>query len=145
MELKSVQTHFSHLQVNIDPANLGFYRDLFGFLGWTPIMENESMIGLGSGGAESRRFESLWFIAAANGSSNDYDGAGMNHIGISADSQSDIDATAAYLGEHGVAPLFETPRHRPDFAGDEDQTYYQVMFESPDRVLFEVVYTGPKT
>jgi hypothetical protein len=25
-----------------------------------------------------------------------------------------------------------------------DKTYYQVMFESPDRILFEVVYTGLK-
>ena len=40
--------------------------------------------------------------------------------------------------------LFETPRHRPDFAHGEDTTYYQVMFESPDRILFEIVYTGPK-
>ncbi len=37
-----------------------------------------------------------------------------------------------------------TPRHRPEFSQGPDQTYYQVMFESPDRVLFEVVYTGPK-
>jgi hypothetical protein len=49
-----------------------------------------------------------------------------------------------YLREHNVQPLFETPRHRPEFSAGPDQTYYQVMFESPDRILFEVVYTGPK-
>ena len=27
----------------------------------------------------------------------------------------------------------------------ESETYYQVMFESPDKVLFEVVYTGAKS
>jgi hypothetical protein len=39
--------------------------------------------------------------------------------------------------------LFETPRHRPEFSS-EDSTYYQIMFESPDRILLEFVYTGPK-
>ena len=27
--------------------------------------------------------------------------------------------------------------------GDAQSTYYQVMFESPDHILFEVVYIGP--
>jgi hypothetical protein len=48
------------------------------------------------------------------------------------------------LRERGVGLLFGTPQHRPEFAQGEDQTYYQVMFESPDRILLEVVYTGPK-
>jgi hypothetical protein len=69
----------------------------------------------------------------------------MNHLGIGAASQVDVDAAVAYLAERGVAALFETPRHRPEFSGSEEQTYYQVMFESPDRILFEVVYTGPKS
>jgi hypothetical protein len=60
-------------------------------------------------------------------------------------SQADVDQVAAYLGERGVAALFETPRHRPEFSGDASQTYYQVMFETPDRILVEVVYTGPKS
>ena len=44
----------------------------------------------------------------------------------------------------GVQPLFDTPRHRPEFRDDPKETYYQVMFESPDKVLFEVVYSGLK-
>ena len=69
----------------------------------------------------------------------------MDHLGIGTASQADVDAVAAYLAERGVAALFETQRHRPEFGGGEEQTYYQVMFESPDRILFEVVYTGPKS
>ena len=61
-----------------------------------------------------------------------------------APTQADVDATVGYLEKQGVAALFETPRHRPDFATSETDTYYQVMFESPDGVLSEVVYTGPK-
>ena len=40
--------------------------------------------------------------------------------------------------------LFETPRHRPEFAESDGHTYYQVMFASPDGILFEIVYVGPK-
>ncbi|MGI8926713.1 MAG: hypothetical protein ACR2HN_08740 [Tepidiformaceae bacterium] len=69
----------------------------------------------------------------------------MNHLGIAAESQAAVDAVVQYLGEHSLKPLFETPRHRPEFAVSETATYYQVMFESPDRVLLEVVYTGPKS
>jgi catechol 2,3-dioxygenase-like lactoylglutathione lyase family enzyme len=69
---------------------------------------------------------------------------GLNHLGIAAESIADVDATVRYLEDRGIPALFETPRHRPDFSQDEKSTYYQVMFESPDRILFEVVYTGPK-
>jgi catechol 2,3-dioxygenase-like lactoylglutathione lyase family enzyme len=76
---------------------------------------------------------------------NDYDGPGMNHLAIGTEAQADVDATVDYLRGHGVELLFETPRHRPEFSRSDDQTYYQVMFESPDRILLEVVYTGPKS
>jgi catechol 2,3-dioxygenase-like lactoylglutathione lyase family enzyme len=68
----------------------------------------------------------------------------MNHLGIAVDSQAEVDQAAAYLAGKGIEALFETPRHRPDFASSEKDTYYQVMFKSPDNILFEVVYTGPK-
>ncbi len=68
----------------------------------------------------------------------------MNHLAIGAETVEDVDAVADYLRQREVTALFETPRHRPDFAFMEGETYYQVMFESPDRILFEVVYTGPK-
>ena len=62
--------------------------------------------------------------------------------------RSDVDAAVDYLRERGITPLFETPRHRPEIiegtGGPDGHTYYQVMFASPDNLLFEVVYTGPK-
>ena len=69
----------------------------------------------------------------------------LNHLGIRTATQADVDSAAAYLHEHGIALLFDTPRHRPEFAGSEEQTYYQIMFETPDRILIEIVYMGPKT
>lgn len=129
----------AHLQVNIDYENVGFYRELIQFFGWETAWDEAPVLG-----CAGKNGVSLWFIGGANGAENDYDGRGVNHVGISVGSQSDVDEVAAFLSERGVEALFDTPRHRPEFSGGEDQTYYQVMFETPDRVLIEVVYTGPK-
>jgi catechol 2,3-dioxygenase-like lactoylglutathione lyase family enzyme len=135
-----MQTHLGHIQFNVRPENVAFYKNLLTFLGWQLIYENEGMLGVGG-----KSDDSLWFLGQAKDVVNDYDGPGMNHLGLGAASQADVDAAAAYLTEHDVALLFETPRHRPEFAQSTEHTYYQVMFESPDRILFEVVYTGPKS
>jgi len=134
-----MQTLLYHLQINVRPANLPFYRDLMAFLGWQTLYSDDGMFGAGDANGAS-----LWFIGQVKDVANDYDGPGLNHIGIRPAAQADVDAVVGYLKAHNVAALFDTPRHRPEFASGEDQTYYQVMFESPDRVLFEVVYTGPK-
>jgi catechol 2,3-dioxygenase-like lactoylglutathione lyase family enzyme len=134
-----MQTHLGHIQFNVQAANLPFYKDLMAFLGWQPIHADDGMLGVGGPGGTS-----LWFIGQAKAVHNDYDGPGMNHLAIGAQSQADVDAAAAHLAERGVPLLFETPRHRPEFSQNDEHTYYQVMFESPDRILLEVVYTGPK-
>jgi hypothetical protein len=48
------------------------------------------------------------------------------------------------LGDKGVELVFGTPCNRPDHADSENHLYYSAMFESPDRILLEVVYTGLK-
>lgn len=134
-----MQTDLQHIQILIRAVNIPFYKDLFSFLGWTLVHADESMMGvLGQGGV------TLWLTGWAKELNNDYDGPGMNHIAIGTKTQKDVDAAADYLKEKGVPHLFDTPRHRPDFVSKEGHTYYQVMFESPDRILFEIVYTGPK-
>lgn len=134
-----VKSRFGHLQVNIHPENVGFYKDLFSFLGWDVIYDNPNMVGVGIASGES-----LWFGKGIKDLANDYDGIGVNHIAIGVEAQGMVDETVAYLQAHGVPALFETPRHRPEFSMGEGNTYYQVMFESPDRILFEVVYIGAK-
>ena len=134
-----MQTKLSHIQVNVRAENLPFYKDLMAFLGWQSLYDDANMLGVAGQSGDS-----LWFVGEAKEVGNDYDGPGMNHLGIGAQSQADVDAVVAYLNDLGVAALFETPRHRPEFAESEEHTYYQVMFESPDRILWEVVYTGPK-
>jgi Bacteriophytochrome (light-regulated signal transduction histidine kinase) len=130
----------NHLQINVAGANLPFYKDLFAQLKWQLIHDSPDMLGLlDENGA------SLWFAAKQGGSAADYDGIGVNHIALGVSDQSAVDEMVSYLKERNIASLFETPRHRPEFAASEDQTYYQVMFESPDKLLFEVVYMGPKS
>jgi len=131
----NMNSQLSHVQVNIDSKNIAFYKDLFAFLGWTTIMDSEEMIGLSSGEGAS-----VWFLKRQKDIDNDYDGTGMNHLGIGVSSVENVDAVVAYINEKGISPLFDTPRHRPDFTGEKG-TYYQVMFESPDKILFEVVFT----
>lgn len=132
-----MQTTLNHIQINVRSENLSFYADLFEQLGWQTLYADGSMLGIG----DTNR-SSVWFIGRIKDVTNDYDGPGMNHLAIGTATQADVDVMAAYLTGRGVSLLFDTPRHRPEFAAAPDQTYYQIMFESPDRILFEVVYTG---
>lgn len=134
------QTSIGHIQFNVQPENTAYYRDLFNFLGWQTIYDGEGMLGV-AGPNDS----SLWFSGACNEVKNDYDGAGFNHIGLHVPAQTDVDETVDYMRNVGITPLFDTPRHRPDFSSGENDTYYQVMFETPDRILIEVVYIGPRS
>ncbi|HEU5011308.1 MAG TPA: VOC family protein [Roseiflexaceae bacterium] len=135
-----MQTYLGHMQFNVEPSNVPFYKDLLTTLGWQILYETEGMLGVAD-----KNGVSLWFVGQTKAVSNDYDGPGMNHLAISTAAQADVDAAAAYLSEHDVELLFDTPRHRAEFSQSEEETYYQVMFETPDRILLEVVYTGPKS
>jgi catechol 2,3-dioxygenase-like lactoylglutathione lyase family enzyme len=134
-----MKTGIAHIQFIVKAENLSFYRDLFGYWGWNEVYADDSMLGL-----YGKNGEGLWFTAGGTGVTNDYDGAGMNHLAIGAESQADVDAAGERLTAQGIDLLFDTPRHRPEFSGGPDETYYQIMFESPDRILFEFVYTGPR-
>ena len=134
-----MRTQIHHLQFDVRADNLPFYRDLLQFLGWTPVYEDATALGV----SEPDSPRSLWFMSLANDAANDYDGPGLNHFAFGVDAQGDVDEAAAWLRDRGVDLLWETPRHRDEFSSD-GSTYYQVMFESPDRIQFEVVYTGPR-
>ena len=135
-----MHTKLGHLVFGIENKNLGFYRDLFGFLGWQIIYDAEGMLAAGDSNGVS-----LWFGSYTKDVSNDYDGPGLNHLAISTATQDEVDQAAAFLKEKDVKPLFDTPRHRPDFSQNENSTYFQVMFETPDHILVEIVYIGPKS
>jgi len=132
-----IQSHIGHLVFSIDPNHIGFYKDLLTFMGWAIWHDDPAMLGVGDDQGAS-----LWFGAATKPVANDYDGPGLNHLGLSVPSIAAVDAAVDWLRERGLPALFETPRHRPDFSAP-GSTYYQVMFETPDRILIEIVYTGP--
>jgi catechol 2,3-dioxygenase-like lactoylglutathione lyase family enzyme len=119
--------------------HVGFYKDLFRFLGWTTIYDEGGIFGTTDGGKCD-----VWFEGLANGAPNDHDGAGLNHLAVITETQAEVDAAATYLRGQGVELLFGTPCNRPEHASSENDLYYSAMFESPDRILLEVVYTGPK-
>lgn len=135
-----MKSHFYHSQINVDLSkNKSFYKDLFEFLGWTIIFEEAEMIGF-----KSESNGDLWFIEPDDKVQQDYDRIGMNHLSIRVDELKNVDEITEMLKQKGISTLFETPKHRPEFTGDPTKTYYQIMFESPDKILFEIVYIGAK-
>lgn len=110
------------------------------FLGWSVIFEESDVIGF-----KSQKNGDLWLVESSKEEKQDYDEVGTNHISIRVESQIDIDDATKYLKQNKTDTLFGTPRHRPEFSLGEHETYYQIMFESPDKVLFEIVYIGAKT
>jgi len=133
-----IQTKIGHIQFNIHAQNIPFYKELFSFAGWRILFDDSEMLGIAQD-----EISSLWFSGDVKDVHNDYDGPGMNHLALSVSNQDDVDHMVEYLHQHNIPTLFDTPRHRPEFVQKTAHTYYQVMFESPDKILLEVVYTGP--
>jgi catechol 2,3-dioxygenase-like lactoylglutathione lyase family enzyme len=104
------------------------------------MMEERNMIAFGSFADFS-----IWFMEGLKSEEGDYDKKGVNHLGFKVEKQSDVDTVVEFLEKKNIRALFETPRHRPEFAHTEQDTYYQVMFTSPDNILFEIMYTGQKS
>jgi catechol 2,3-dioxygenase-like lactoylglutathione lyase family enzyme len=132
-----LKASFGHIQFNINPENFIFYEKLMTFLGWKMMHQDQSMLAFGYDEGYS-----LWFIAQTSQYENDYDGAGVNHVAFYTSTMDEVDDAVDFLRTFDTPALFGTPSHRPEFSGSSDQTYYQVMFESPDRILFEIVYMG---
>ena len=108
-----MQTHLGHLVFGVEAANQPFYKELLEFLGWQLLYDSPDMVGLGD-----KNQVSLWFGRALKSHANDYDGAGMNHIGIHTAMSADVDAAADFARARGATLLFDTPRHRPEFSGE---------------------------
>jgi catechol 2,3-dioxygenase-like lactoylglutathione lyase family enzyme len=134
-----MKSHLYHIQVNINFANITFYQELMTYLGWQVIFATEGVVGYKSGQSGD-----IWFCKAIKNEQGDYDKTGVNHISIRVENMGDIDKFTEFLRKKNIKLLFDTPRHRSDFVSNESETYYQAMFASPDNMLFEIVYIGPK-
>lgn len=129
-----------HLQINIDFKNVSFYKDLMSFLNWSVIFEDKNIIGY-----KSNQSGDLWFVKSNKKRQTDYDCIGVNHISIRVGDLDEVDQAALFIQKKNVNMLFNTPRHRPEFVSTPTETYYQIMFTSPDNILFEIVYIGIKS
>lgn len=109
------------------------------FMGWKIIFGDESAVGY-----KSNTNGDIWFIKTGKNKTVDYDAKGVNHISFRVDNMTDVDKVKSHLEKIKIKMLFDTPRHRHEFSASKDETYYQIMFESPDKILFEVVYIGTK-
>lgn len=109
------------------------------YMGWKVIFEDKYGIGY-----RSATNGDMWFVKTGKNKIVDYDAKGVNHISFRVDKMTDVDKVKNHLGKNKVKMLFDTPRHRPEFSESKKETYYQIMFESPDKILFEVVYIGLK-
>ena len=134
-----MKTHLGHIVFYCDPKNAGFYKDLFEFLGWKTTEDEGGNFGTTDGGQCT-----LYFDGESNGAENDHDGSGLNHLAVVTANQADVDIAATFLRGKGVELLYGTPCNRPEHADSADHLYYSAMFESPDGILLEVVYTGLK-
>ncbi len=135
-----MKSHFYHIQINIDFAkNVKFYKDLMNELGWSIIFESDDLIGF-----KSSKNGDLWFVDSDKKESVDYDAVGINHLAIRVEKQKDIDQIVEFLKSKNITTLFGTPKHRADFAANENETYYQIILETPDKIQVEIVYVGEK-
>lgn len=135
-----MKSHFYHIQINIDfSKNRQFYDDLMTFLGWQVIFKKDGVVGY-----RSAVNGDLWFCDSLKKGFSDYDNFGLSHIAIRVDAQKNVDEVVDFLNFKEIKTLFNTPRHRPEFTSSENEIYYQTIFESPDKVQFEIVYIGPK-
>ena len=135
-----MKSYLYHLQINIDWAHIAFYKDLMAILGWFVIFEKENDVI----GYRSEHNGDLWIVTADQKEQEDYDAIGLNHIAFRTENINDIKEVEQFLRTQNLSPLFGTPRHRPEFAPKEDETYYQLIFVSLDNIQFEIVYIGPK-
>jgi hypothetical protein len=137
--MKTMHAPISHLVYLIQDfdKNIDIYRKLFAYFDYK-VLTDESY-GLG---VMSPNNCSIWIMDATTKNPNDRDSNGLNHLAFGVDSQEAVDTfTNEFLKENKIESLFGTPTARPDFTG-ENGIYYQVMFELPGSLLFEVVYTS---
>jgi len=84
------------------------------FMGWNVIFETDEVIGY-----KSDRNGDLWFCKTVKNAASDYDAKGVNHISLRVDTLSDVDEIKNHLEKNNIKMLFDTPKHRPEFAASK--------------------------
>ena len=131
-----MKTCLYHLQLNVSSAkkSLPFYKDLFGYLGYTIIDESPDHIGVSNGTTD------FWIIKTEKGHKKNVfhrKNTGINHLAFKVDSKEDVDRFCKeFLKKREIPLLYGTPKVFPEYK----KGYYAVFFEDPDRIKLEVVF-----
>jgi catechol 2,3-dioxygenase-like lactoylglutathione lyase family enzyme len=129
-----MKTSVYHVQLNVSPASIPFYKALLRDLGYTFVREEPDMFGATNGTTD------LWIMQtdpryAPRGFHRK--AAGVNHIAFRVPSRADVDRFARdFLAAHGIPALYGGPREYPEYCPG----YYAVFFESPDRLKLELAH-----
>ena len=131
-----MKTSLDHIQINVSNAQVSFpfYKELFKYFEYKIVKENEARIGVSNGTTNiwirqtGEKYKSKQFHRKATG---------INHVSFKVYSKKDVDTfTKEFLDKHGIKPLYNTPKHFPEYI----EGYYAVFFEDPDRIKLEVTY-----
>lgn len=129
-----------HVQINVGSAEtaLPFYRDLFRYLEWRSIHDEDGVAAFSDGSVN------IWLIATEarfTGRGFHRKGTGLNHLAFRVDGREDVDRFRdRFMAPRSLSPLYGTPREFPEYAPG----YYAVFFEDPDRIKLEVVHVPPR-
>ena len=127
-------TSIYHVQLNVSPASMPFYKALLRYLGYTMMREDPEMFGATNGTAD------LWIMQtdaryARRGFHRK--ATGLNHLAFRVPSPADVDRFARdFLAVHAIPTLYGGPREYPEYR----RGYYAVFFESPDRLKLEIAH-----
>ncbi len=131
--MKSTVSHLVYFIQNFT-KNLQLYRELFAYFEYKVCLDEEGAFGV----VDANGFY-IYFNPTQKNTANSYDSTGLNHLAFEVDLPKHVDQfIREFMKPGNIQPLFDTPRQRPEFA-DAGEGYYQVMFEMPGELLFEVV------
>ncbi|GBC86614.1 hypothetical protein HRbin12_00611 [bacterium HR12] len=126
---------FHHLDLNVRSLEVSeaFYREVLGHLGLRELDRGEDWVSFGDA--------SGYLTLVQTAEPFLYHGfhrkrIGVNHLALRAPSREAVDEFHAWLRERRIPVLYGGPLDQ----GTEDDPYYAVYFEDPDRFKLEYVY-----
>ena len=129
-----------HVQINVGSGGsaLPFYRDLFAFLEWRTIYDEDGIAAFSDGATD------LWLIPTDTrfvDSGFHRKRTGLNHLAFRVDRREDVERFRdEFMAPRRIAALYDTPREFPEYAPG----YFAVFFEDADRIKLEVAHVPPR-
>ena len=135
--LLGMNAFLDHILLNVSnpKISLPFYKELFVYLGYDIIRDDEEHIAARKGGTAD-----FWIVQTEE---KHVSGAfhrkttGLNHLAFSVSSKEAVNVFYnEFLKPSGIKTLYDSPKHFPEYT----ENYYAVFFEDPDRIKLEVLF-----